>query len=82
MKKVKLKEKMTFYEVESFLKTHQQVSLLTLEEMKKIPEETATYWLPETYSEFSSFGFIWDGDKTAKTKEKKIEKHFVLIKIP
>lgn len=82
MKIVKLKEPMTWYEVEKFLFKHKNVELLNDDfYMLKKDNEEETYWLPKIYAEFSSFGFIWDSNKKIKLKQRKDTKHKITVRI-
>lgn len=78
---IKLKESLTWYEVENFLTKHKKISLCGIEYFTTNLTEMETYWIPETYGEYSSFGFIWDGRLRVKVKEKKDSKHKAIVKV-
>lgn len=77
----KIQEKFDWYQLEKFLIKHKKLKICDINFFKKNREEIETFWLPEIYDEYSSFGFIWDGKQRKKIKVTKDSKHKVMVQI-
>ena len=77
----KIKESLTWFQVETLLKKHKNIKLCNINFFKNDRVQTETFWLPEIYDEYSSFGFVWDGKERKKIKVIKESKHRVMVEL-
>lgn len=77
----KLKESLNWFQTQTFLNKHKKIKLCDINYFKNDRIQTETFWLPEIYDEYSSFGFIWDGKERKKIKVTKDSKHKVIVEL-
>jgi hypothetical protein len=75
------KEEKNWYEIEKIKAKHAKIIIPDSRWFKenKTLNDPHIFWCDEIYSEFSSFGFIWNNIKKIKINEKKEVTHSLLM---
>ena len=79
LKTIIFKDKKNWWEVEKIKSKHPSVIIPTSKWFEENHIQDGIYWTNNVYSEFSSFGFVWDSKEKKKKKERKDVEHLVVI---
>lgn len=79
LKTIIFKEKKNWWEVEKIKAKHPSIIIPDAKWFEENLIENGIYWTNNIYSEFSSFGFVWDTLEKKKKKERKDVEHLVVI---
>ena len=80
MKIIISKEEKNWHEIEKLKLKYAKIIIPDSRWFEENHVQDGIYWTNNIYSEFSSFGFVWDSKEKIKRKEKKEVKHsFVMI---